>query len=163
MPMENMEYASRMWSLYVRLRHRITLETKGSLGLNALLWYCLFRLSSRSWGRADPPSRRSLLDETSSTCLFSPRTNVHGWMSIIRRFGRKYPHYSRATQGLKRGCTVSARHCNAGAQFVCPANSLPVYSLRGSCVARRNLVLFVGSGKQYIQRYMRPLLSIERS
>jgi hypothetical protein len=58
-------------------------------------------------------SRRFLWGETSSTYLSSPRRNARGWMRIIKRYGRKYPHCSRATQGLKRGCIASARHYNA--------------------------------------------------
>lgn len=53
----------------------------------------------------------------SSTCLSSPWTNAHGWMRIIKRYGKKYLHCSRATQEPKRGCIASARHCDAEVGF----------------------------------------------
>lgn len=81
---------------------------KGFLGFEHVTMVFPFHLDSL--GRADQPSRRPLTDETSSTCLFSPWTNARGWMRIIKRCGRKYPHCSRATQELKRGCIASARH-----------------------------------------------------
>lgn len=81
---------------------------KGFLGFEHVTMVFPFRLTSL--GRADQLSRRPLMGETSSTCLFSPWTNVRGWMRIIKGYGRKFPHCSRAMQELKRGCIASARH-----------------------------------------------------
>jgi hypothetical protein len=89
---------------------------KGFLGFERVTMVCPVCLSC--CGRADPPSRRSLWGETSSTRLFSPWTNVRGWMRIIKRYGRKYPHCSRATQGLKSGYTVSVPHYDDEVGFV---------------------------------------------
>ena len=89
---------------------------KGFLGFEHVTMVFPFGLTSL--GRVDHPSRRSLWGETSSTCLSSPWTNALGWMRIIKRYGRKYPHCSRATQGLKRGCIASARHYDAEVGFI---------------------------------------------
>lgn len=83
---------------------------KGYLGFEHVTMVFPFCLTSH--GRTDQPSRRSLWGETSSTCLSSPWRNARGWMRIIKRYGRNYPHLSRATQGPKRGCIASARHYN---------------------------------------------------
>jgi hypothetical protein len=123
---------------------------KGFLGFEHVTMVFPFRLTSL--GCADQPSRRSLWGEPSSTCLSSPWTNARGWMRIIKRYGRKYPHCSRATQGLKRGCIASARHYDAEVGFV-----YLTLGPNGILVCTRVVSsLFVGSGKQCRHREMRP-------
>lgn len=123
---------------------------KGFLGFEHVTMVFPFRLTSL--GRADQHSRRSLWGEPSSTCLSFPWTNARGWMRIIKRYGRKYPHCSRATQGLKRGCIASARHYDAEVEFV-----HLTLGPNGILVCTRVVSsLSVGSGKQCRHREMRP-------
>jgi hypothetical protein len=73
-------------------------------------------------------------------------------MPIIKRYGRKYPHCSRARQGLKRGCIASARRYDAEVGFVNltlgPSGIL-------SCTRIASVSShFVGSGKQCRHRDM---------
>ncbi len=122
---------------------------KGFLGFEHLTMVFPFRVISL--GRADQPSRRLLMGETSLTCLSSPWTNARGWMRTIKRYGRKYPHCSRATQGLKRGCIASARHYDAEVGFV-------YFTLGPSGIFVCTRVVsshFVVSGKRCRQREMR--------
>jgi len=145
------EYGTRIENVVI-VREAQTPNNFGNKGFLAFEHVTMvFPSRLTSLGRADQPSQRSLWGETSSTCLSSPWKNARGWIRIIKRYGRKYPHFSRATQGLKRGCIASARHYDADVGFV-------YLTLGPSGILACTRVVsshFVGSGKQCRHREMR--------